>query len=116
MIEVFLLCCWPIASLEVAAEAAGEEAIELQKEVVDSHVQVQVEGLWSLAWKEKRGVWQLEGRGAGGLHTQSAGFSDGGQSHKQVKQVWQVPTDVGRHSWQESSDHQQGTGEDCNVT
>lgn len=44
--------------------------------------------------------------------TQSTGFSDGSKGHKEVKQVWQVPADVGGHPWQESSHHEQSTGED----
>ena len=45
LVEVSSLSCGSVAAAQEREEVAGKERVELQEEVVDSHVQMEVEWL-----------------------------------------------------------------------
>ena len=45
LVEVSPLSCGSVAAAQEREEVAGKERVELQEEVVDSHVQMEVEWL-----------------------------------------------------------------------
>lgn len=47
LLKVTPLSSGPVPTTQEGEEVAGKESVELQKEVVDSHVEVKVQRLWS---------------------------------------------------------------------